>query len=371
MTSFKALFIDRDGTILREPDDEQIDSLSKFQFVPGVIGALKSLSGLGYKMVMVSNQDGLGTSSFPYEDFIGPHKLMLDTLAGEGVQFDDELIDKSFPEDNAPTRKPRTGMFGAYSSCDFANSFVIGDRISDVELAVNLGAQAILLAEPASVEAELADKGLQCSLVSPSWVEIADFIRRGSRVAEITRTTGETSISVRVDLDGRLPSSVDTGLKFFDHMLEQIPHHSGISLQLEARGDLGTDEHHTMEDTAIALGQALLKALGERRGIERYGFVLPMDDCDAMVLIDLGGRIDFSWEVPFTREYVGDTPTEMYKHFFQSLCSAMQANMHIRARGENNHHLAEAVFKAFARALGQAVRGIPFNYDIPSSKGTL
>ena len=373
MTAFKALFVDRDGTILREPEDEQIDSLEKLHFVPGAISALKSLRALPFRLVLASNQDGRGPAAFPEEDFLPPHALMKEILAGEGVVFDDELIDPSMPEDNAPTRKPATGMFGAYldGSCDLAGSYVIGDRLSDVRLAANLGAKAILLASPAEAEKILEGTGLTLALASGSWEEIADFIRRGERVREVIRATAETSVRVLVDLDGRLPSGISTGLKFFDHMLEQIPHHGGISLQVEAKGDLEVDEHHTMEDVGIALGEALLGALGERRGIRRYGFVLPMDDCDAMALLDLGGRTDFSWEVPFTREYVGDTPTEMYPHFFGSLCSALKANLHIKARGENNHHLAESVFKAFARALGEAVSGRPFNYDIPSSKGIL
>lgn len=373
MTAFKALFIDRDGTILREPDDEQVDSLEKFSFVPGVIGALRSLRTLPFRFVLASNQDGLGTPSFPEESFLPPHRLMKEILAGEGVSFDDELIDPTMPVENSPTRKPGTGMFGAYldGSCDLASSYVIGDRLTDVRLAANLGAKAILLAPPDEAAGILAGSGLRPVLVSDSWAEIADFIRRGERVSETVRSTRETRIRVLADLDGRQPSAISTGLKFFDHMLEQIPHHGGISLQIEAEGDLQVDEHHTMEDVGIALGETALSALGERKGIRRYGFVLPMDDCDAMVLLDLGGRADFSWDVPFTREYVGDTPTEMYRHFFASLCSALKANLHVKARGENNHHLAESVFKAFARALGEAVSGRPFNYDIPSSKGVL
>ena len=373
MTPFKALFIDRDGTILREPEDEQVDSLAKFHFVPGAIGALRTLRALPFRMVLASNQDGMGTPAFPEEAFLPPHNLMKEILAGEAVSFDDELIDPTLSEDNAPTRKPGTGMFGAYmdGSCDLAASYVIGDRLTDVQLAANLGARAILLASPEEAAKMLAGSGLSVVLASDSWEEIADFIRRGERVREVVRSTRETSIRVLADLDARTPSSISTGLKFFDHMLEQIPHHGGISLQVEAKGDLEVDEHHTMEDVGIAIGEALLGALGERRGIRRYGFALPMDDCEAIVLLDLGGRADFSWDVPFTREYVGDTPTEMYSHFFKSLCIALKANLHIKARGENNHHLAESVFKAFARALGEAVSGRPFDYDIPSSKGIL
>ena len=350
----KVIFIDRDGTILVEPPiDYQIDSLEKFQFVPGAISALGIIAKLGYELVLASNQDGLGTESFPMEDYLPLQNLMLRTLEGEGIVFDDILVDDSFPEDNAPTRKPRTGMFGKYltDEYDMSASFIIGDRDTDMELAANLGAQGLRF--------------------TGNWAEIAEHLRRQQRTATIVRNTRETQITVSVDLDKATPSIIDTGLKFFDHMLDQIAHHGGISLSVQAHGDLEVDEHHTMEDVAIALGTALLQALGDKRGIERYGFALPMDECDALVLLDLGGRIDFSWSVPFTREYVGDTPTEMFRHFFQSLCSAMQCNLHISARGENNHHLAEAVFKAFARTLRAAVHRQPFNYDLPSSKGIL
>ena len=356
MSLKKALFIDRDGTIIVEPmPSEQVDSFEKFEFIPGAISALKSIAGLDYELVLASNQDGLGTPSFPYEDYIGPQELMLRTLRGEGVEFSDILIDRSFPADNLPTRKPGIGMFGKYLSgeYDMAASYVIGDRETDMKLAENLGCKGILLGE------------------NNTWADIAEFLRKGERSATITRNTKETQITVTVDLDGRLESSISTGLNFFDHMLDQIAHHSGIGLQIDAKGDLKVDEHHTMEDVAIALGEALKQALGSKRGIGRYGFALPMDECEAMVLMDLGGRIDFGWEVPFTREYVGDTPTEMFRHFYKSLCEALQCNLHIRARGENNHHLAEAVFKAFARALRQAVACNPFDYELPSSKGLL
>ena len=356
MSLKKALFIDRDGTIIVEPQpSEQVDSFDKFEFIPGAISALKSIAGLDYELVLATNQDGLGTESFPYESFIGPQELMLRTLRGEGVEFDDILIDDSFPEDNKPTRKPGTGMFSKYLSgeYDMSASYVIGDRATDMQLATNLGCKGILLDD------------------NNTWADIAEFLRKGERRATISRNTKETQITVTVDLDGRLESSISTGLNFFDHMLDQIAHHSGIGLQIEAKGDLQVDEHHTMEDVAIALGTALLQALGSKRGIGRYGFALPMDECEARVLMDLGGRIDFSWDVPFTREYVGDTPTEMFRHFYKSLCEAMQCNLHIRARGENNHHLAEAVFKAFARALRQAVACNPFDYELPSSKGLL
>lgn len=392
MSLKKALLIDRDGTIIVEPQpSEQVDSFEKFEFIPGAISALKSIAGLDYELVLATNQDGLGTKSFPYEDFIGPQELMLRTLRGEGVEFDDILIDDSFPEDNKPTRKPGTGMFGKYLSgeYDMAASYVIGDRETDMKLAENLGCRAILLncaggnlsdsqqdieTNPTSagyryLSQQADNKGGICQ--ANSWAEIAEMLRKGERRATISRNTKETQITVTVDLDGRFESRISTGLNFFDHMLDQIAHHSGIGLQIEAKGDLQVDEHHTMEDVAIALGTALLQALGSKRGIGRYGFALPMDECEAMVLMDLGGRIDFSWDVPFTREYVGDTPTEMFRHFYKSLCEAMQCNLHIRARGENNHHLAEAVFKAFARALRQAVACNPFDYELPTSKGLL
>jgi len=351
----KAIFVDRDGTILAEPADEQIDALEKFVFVPGAISGLRALTGLGYELVLASNQDGLGTPAFPQEDFQPLQDLMLRTLAGEGVVFDDILIDRSFPSDNAPTRKPRTGMFTRYLSgeYDLASCYVIGDRETDMQLAENLGARGLRLGP---------DRG---------WKEIAELIRAADRRVCVARKTRETEISLVLDLDGRGPSDIDTGLKFFDHMLSQLPHHGGVSLQLRCQGDLEVDEHHTMEDVAIVLGEAFARALSDKRGLERYGFALPMDECKALVLIDFGGRADFVWKVAFTREYVGDTPTEMFKHFFKSFCVAARCNLRIEAEGENNHHLAEAVFKAFARAIRQAVRRNVFSDEIPSSKGML
>ncbi|MDE6716843.1 MAG: bifunctional histidinol-phosphatase/imidazoleglycerol-phosphate dehydratase HisB [Muribaculaceae bacterium] len=370
----KAIFIDRDGTIIREPEDEQIDSLEKLSFVPGAISALRSLAGKGYELVMVSNQDGLGTPSFPEETFLPTHEKMLDILGGEGVLFDAEYIDRSFPHENLPTRKPGTAMLASYmdGEYDLEESFVIGDRLTDLQLARNLGCRGILRHErPLSDETRLGAERLEAELVTSDWHEIARHILSAGREATIVRTSAETDIRVSVDLDGRGKTEIDTGLKFFDHMLSQIPHHSGISLIARCQGDLEVDEHHTMEDTAIVLGECLAKALGDKRGIDRYGFVLPMDESRAMVLLDLGGRIEFQWEVEFTREYIGDTPTEMFRHFFQSLCCAMKCNLHISARGENNHHLIEGVFKAFARALKMAVKRNPFSYELPSSKGIL
>ena len=374
--SKRALFVDRDGTIIVEPPvDYQVDSLEKLEFVAGAISGLKSVSELDYELVMASNQDGLGTEAFPEETFWPAHTKMLRTLAGEGVFFDDQLIDPTFPQENAPTRKPGTGMFGKYLSgeYDMAASYVIGDRLTDVELAYNLGAKAILL-QPREVGAEMLEGkafASTCVLCTHRWAEVAEFLRQTERRAVIERKTSETDIRIELDLDGKGESGVDTGLKFFDHMLNQIVHHSGMSLNVMCKGDLEVDEHHTMEDVAIALGEAILQALGSKRGIDRYGFVLPMDECKAMVLIDFGGRADFVWDVPFTRERVGDVPTEMFKHFFKSLCVAMRCNLHIEAQGENNHHLIEGVFKAFARALKMAVRRDVFKYDLPSSKGVL
>lgn len=363
----KAIFIDRDGTIIAEPADEQIDSLEKLRFVPGVITALSKLAGSGYELVMVTNQDGLGTPSFPEETFYPPHNLMLQTLEGEGITFDDILIDRTFESENAPTRKPRTGMLGKYLSggYDLANSYVIGDRLTDIELAENLGAKGILLGGQ-----EITDSAA-CVLTTTDWAKIARFILSADRTAVVERITSETSIRVELDLDAEGESMIDTGLKFFDHMLDQIPHHGGMTLRLTCRGDLKVDEHHTMEDTAIALGKAIAIALGNKRGIDRYGFMLPMDESRATVLLDFGGRPELVWDVAFTREYVGDTPTEMYRHFFKSLSDAMQANIYVAAHGENNHHLIESVFKAFARALRMAVRRDPFNFTLPSSKGAL
>lgn len=374
----KALFIDRDGTILAEPADEQIDSLEKMEFVPGAISALKLLAGLDYELVLATNQDGLGTEAFPEEQFLPPHEKMLATLRGEGVAFDDQLIDRTFERDGAPTRKPRTGMFTCYmdSSYDLAASFVIGDRITDIELARNLGARGILLAPDAAEGLRrVREAGLMeaCALVAAGWEEIAEYLRRGERRVEVRRETRETQIVVRLDLDGRgdFNGQISTGLRFLDHMLQQIAHHGGVALAVEAHGDLDIDEHHTVEDVAITLGEAIDRALGSKAGIARYGFALPMDDCRTLVLLDFGGRIDFEWEAEFRRERIGDVPTELFRHFFHALCSAARCNLQIAARGENEHHKAEAIFKAFARALRMAVARQGFGYDIPSSKGVL
>lgn len=373
----KALFIDRDGTIIVEPPvDFQVDSLEKLEFVPSAISALRSIASLDFVKVMASNQDGLGTASFPSDTFWPAHNKMLATLRGEGFEFDDQLIDPTMPQENAPTRKPGIGMFGAYLGGDFdmSASYVIGDRITDMMLARNLACRGIMLSHNVEEDrAIVAEKGLDdvVVLVTSNWWDVAEFLRATDRSAKVERTTAETSICVSVDLDGRGESVSDTGLKFFDHMLDQISHHGAVSLSVRAKGDLEVDEHHTMEDVGIAIGSAIHQALGNKAGIARYGFYLPMDECDAAVLLDFGGRIDFQWDVPFTREMVGDVPTEMFSHFFKSMGAQMQCNLHIKARGENNHHLIEGVFKAFARALRSAVKRDVFSYEVPSSKGVL
>ncbi len=372
----KVLIIDRDGTLIVEPPiDYQVDSLEKLEFRAGAITAMSRIAQLDFELVMASNQDGLGTESFPTETFEGAQNKMLDTLRGEGVIFDDILIDPSMPEENSPCRKPGIGMFGNYISgeYDLAASYVIGDRMTDVQLAKNLGAKAIYLAPKEVGVAQLSQAGLGdvCALVTEDWAEIYTFLRLGERRVTVVRNTSETKISLTLDLDGALSSKISTGLNFFDHMLDQIVHHAGVSLQLEVDGDLHVDEHHTMEDVAIALGDALRQALGSKRGIGRYGFALPMDECRAMALIDFGGRIDLDWQVKFEREMIGDTPTEMFSHFFKSFASAAQCNLHLSGVGENEHHKIEGVFKAFARAIRAAISRQGFGFELPSSKGIL
>ncbi|MFI3304268.1 MAG: bifunctional histidinol-phosphatase/imidazoleglycerol-phosphate dehydratase HisB [Rikenellaceae bacterium] len=374
----RALFIDRDGTIILEPPmDYQVDSLEKLEFRAGSISAMKLLSTLDFELVLATNQDGLGTESFPEETFHPAHNKMLSILASEGVEFDDQLIDRTFESENAETRKPRTGMFGRYKdgSYNLAGSYVIGDRVTDIILAKNLGARGVLIAEPEAGWAMVKEAGVEesCAMVSESWSDIVALIRGGERRVKIERATKETKIMVDLDLD-RTPdksSKISTGLNFFDHMLDQISHHGGVSLNVEVEGDLHVDEHHTIEDTAIVIGEAVDKAIGNKVGLARYGFALPMDECSALVLIDFGGRIDFQWDVKFKREYVGDVPTEMFRHFFQSFCAAARCNLQISAKGENEHHKIEGVFKAFARALRMAVKREAMSTEVPSSKGIL
>lgn len=368
----RALFIDRDGTLVIEPPiDYQLDSLEKLEFYPKVIRNLYFIKkNLDFEFVMVTNQDGLGTSSFPEDTFWPAHNKMLKTFEGEGITFDDILIDKSFPEDNAPTRKPRTGLLGKYMTGDYdmQHSFVIGDRLTDVELAKNLGCKAIFLRNDVDIPAEL--KG-HCALQTTDWDTISEYLFAGERKAEVKRRTKETDIYISLNLDGNGTCDISTGLGFFDHMLEQIGKHSGTDLTIKVKGDLNVDEHHTIEDTGLALGEALNMAFGDKRGIERYGYYLPMDDCLASVALDFGGRPWMVWEADFHRERVGDMPTEMFLHFFKSLSDTAKMNLNIKAEGENEHHKIEGIFKAFARALKMAKKRDIFNYELPSTKGVI
>lgn len=370
----KVLFIDRDGTLVIEPPvDYQLDSLEKLEFYPKVMRNLGFVrSKLDFEFVMVTNQDGLGTSSFPEETFWPAHNLMMKTLEGEGITFDNICIDRSFPEENAPTRKPRTGMLTNYidnPAYDLAGSFVIGDRPTDVELAKNLGCRAIFLQDDDSLlNGELK---AVCALATRDWDKVAEFLFAGERRATIRRTTKETDILVEVDLDGSGRCDIATGLGFFDHMLEQIGKHGGMDLTIHVKGDLHVDEHHTIEDTALALGECLYQALGSKRGIERYGYSLPMDDCLCQVCLDFGGRPWLVWDADFRREKIGEMPTEMFLHFFKSLSDAAKMNLNIKAEGQNEHHKIEGIFKALARALKMAVKRDIYHYELPSSKGVL
>lgn len=373
----RALFIDRDGTLVIEPPvDYQLDSLEKLVFYPKVFRNLYFIrKQLDFEFVMVTNQDGLGTDSFPEDTFWPAHDKMLKTLEGEGIRFDDILIDRSFPEENSPNRKPRTGMLGRYLSgeYDLANSYVIGDRLTDMQLAANLGAKGIWL-RPDDVEArQLLTENTAISpvLITDDWDQITEYLFAGERRATIRRTTKETDIFVEVNLDGHGRTEISTGLGFFDHMLDQIRKHSGIDLTVRVKGDLEVDEHHTIEDTAIALGEALLKALGDKRGIERYGYCLPMDDCLCSVALDFGGRPWLVWDAAFHREKVGDMPTEMFLHFFKSLSDAARMNLNIKAEGTNEHHKIEGIFKALARSIKMAIRRDIYRYELPSTKGAL
>lgn len=368
----KALFIDRDGTIVIEPPiDYQLDSLDKLEFYPKVLRNLFFIQkNLDFEFVMITNQDGLGTSSFPEETFWPAQNKMLKILEGEGITFSDILIDRSLPEDNAPTRKPRTGLLTKYLSgeYDLQNSFVIGDRPTDIELAKNLGCKGIFLKGDTELPSELKE---YCILQTEDWDIVSEFLFAGERKAEIKRTTKETDIYVSLNLDGKGKCDIHTGLSFFDHMLEQIGKHSNTDLTIKVNGDLNVDEHHTIEDTAIALGEAISKALGDKRGIERYGYCLPMDDCLCSVALDFGGRPWLVWDADFKREKVGDMPTEMFLHFFKSLSDAAKMNLNIKAEGANEHHKIEGIFKALARSIKMAKQRDIFNYELPSTKGVI
>ncbi len=376
MEKKKALFIDRDGTLIVEPPDTfQVDSLDKLEFMPGVFRNLYEISKkTDYELVIVSNQDGLGTSGYPEETFRLVQSVMLKAFENEGVEFDNILIDPTREEENKPTRKPGTGMLTGYMRDDYdlSSSYVIGDRITDIELASNLGAKGILIGDPARMR-ELERKGLSddCALIAGHWDMISSFLINPDRKASYRRKTGETEIYVEVETDGDGRADISTGLNFFDHMLEQVARHSGCNLIIKAEGDLHRDEHHTIEDTAITLGAALRKALGSKRGIERYGFVLPMDDSLCLTAIDFGGRTSLLWEASFKREMIGDMPTEMISHFFRSFSEEARCNLYIHAKGENEHHKCEAIFKSFARAIMMAVRKEPLSGDLPTTKGYL
>lgn len=376
----KVLFIDRDGVLLEEPPtDFQVDSFEKLSFVPGVFSGLGRIAKqLDFELVMVTNQDGLGTESYPVEDFQGPHDMMIKTLEGEGIVFTEQCIDKTFPEDNAPTRKPRTGLLTKYigGEYDLKNSFVIGDRLTDMELAKNLGAKGIYmknLNDPGTqeVSAEIESILNEVVLESRDWEKIYTFLRLGQRTASVKRTTKETDIDISLDLDGSGKAKIDTGLKFFDHMLEQIARHGALNLTVLVKGDLEVDEHHTIEDTAIALGECFKQALGNKIGVERYGFFLPMDDCNAKVGLDFGGRNWLVWKAKFNREKVGDMPTEMFIHFFKSFSDASLCNLYIKAKGENEHHKIESIFKAFAKSIKMAKNRNADEAFLPSTKGVL
>ena len=362
----KVLFIDRDGTIIKEPPtDFQVDSLEKLEFVPKAISSLRKIAeNCDYELVLVSNQDGLGTDSFPEKDFWPAQFKMLKTLEQENIHFAAIHIDRSFEHEQAPTRKPRTGMLTAYLTEDYdlTNSFVIGDRLTDIQLAQNLGAKSIFIGEPQP----------EATFSSQDWDEIYTFLSQPPRKAAVYRKTSETEISIELNLDGSGACSIATGLHFFDHMLEQLGKHGSTDLSIQVKGDLHIDEHHTIEDTALALGEAYAKALGDKKGIYRYGFLLPMDDALAQVAIDFGGRPWLVWDAKFNREKVGDMPTELFFHFFKSFSDAAKCNLNIQIAGDNEHHKIEATFKGLARAIKMAVQRDPRNLNqLPSTKGVL
>ncbi|MEO5948122.1 MAG: bifunctional histidinol-phosphatase/imidazoleglycerol-phosphate dehydratase HisB [Chitinophagaceae bacterium] len=377
----KVLFIDRDGSLIKEvPPTYQIDSFEKLEFYPDMFTWMSRIAKeLDFELVMVSNQDGLGTASFPEETFTPVQNFILKTLENEGIVFSKILIDKSLPQENAPTRKPATGMLTGYlgnSEYDIANSFVIGDRVTDIQLAKNMGCKAIWLNNDSTLGANEINSGESnfeetIVLETNSWKSIYEFLRLGQRIIQHERNTNETKIQLLINLDGKGNGVIDTGLNFFNHMLDQLSRHSGIDIMLKVQGDLQIDEHHTIEDTAIALGEAFAKALGDKKGIERYGFTLPMDDCLSQVAIDFGGRSWLVWDATFQREKIGDVPTEMFYHFFKSFSDAAKCNQNIKVEGDNEHHKIESIFKAWAKAIKMAVKRDANNMQLPSTKGTL
>ena len=372
----RALFIDRDGTLILEPPvDYQVDSLAKLEYLPAVFRNLYFINkNLPFEFIMVSNQDGMGREQYPEASYLEVQEKIITAFANEGVSFDAIHIDSSMPEDNLPTRKPGTGMLEGYMKGDYdlERSWVIGDRITDIELAKNLGTGGILIGN-AVTEEDLEKAGLKgnCGLIAGDWTEVYHFLLKQERRSVIERNTSETNIRIDLSLDGTGQSEISSGIGFFDHMLEQIARHSGIDLNISVKGDLKVDEHHTIEDTGLALGQAFSDALGDRKGISRYAFVLPMDDADAQVSIDMGGRNWLVWDVDFKREMVGEVPTEMIEHFFKSFSDTARCNLNIQAKGKNEHHKIEAIFKAFAKVVGEATRRDPDKSNIPSTKGSL
>ena len=369
----KVLFIDRDGTLIIEPPDEQIDSLEKLEYYPGVFTWLGRIARESdYELVIVTNQDGLGTSRYPEETFWPAHNKMITTFKNEGINFNQTFIDRSLSSENLPTRKPGTAMLTGFTKGDYdlRNSFVIGDRVTDIQLAKNLGSMGILIND-GGLARKLSELGIaeNCSLITKSWEDIYKLVCSRAREAQVQRKTKETDIVVEVNLDGSGKSSIHTGLGFFDHMLDQLSKHGNIDLRVEVKGDLHIDEHHTIEDTALAMGETFLKALGDKRGIERYGFCLPMDDCLAQVAIDFGGRPWLVWDAEFKREKIGEMPTEMFHHFFKSFTDSSKCNLNIKAEGTNEHHKIEAIFKAFAKAVKMSVK--KEGNQLPTTKGVL
>jgi len=375
----KVLFIDRDGTIILEPDDYQIDNFQKLEFYPEVFQYLSKISKeLDFELVMVTNQDGLGTDSYPEKNFLEIQNFVLKSLKNENITFSEIFVDRTLPYENSPTRKPNTGFLTKYfdtNKYDLQNSFVIGDRITDVKLAKNLGSKAIFIANDENLGIDEISKNENLenfiALKTKSWNEIYEFLKLKERIVYIERNTNETKIKIQLNLDGSGNAKIDTGLGFFDHMLDQLARHGGMDLDITVDGDLEVDEHHTIEDTAIALGEAFSKALGNKLGIERYGFTLPMDDCLAQVSIDFGGRNWLVWNADFSREKIGEMPTEMFYHFFKSFTDGAKANLNVKAEGKNEHHKIEAIFKAFAKAIKSAVKRNPYNMILPSTKGII